>query len=63
VYPSSVDVVASLGDSITAGFGIMGREGFLDEFRGESFPIGGDLNQITIFNFFKHYNPSKKLFF
>eukprot|EP01091_Cochliopodium_minus_P017130 TRINITY_DN6622_c0_g1_i1.p1 TRINITY_DN6622_c0_g1~~TRINITY_DN6622_c0_g1_i1.p1 ORF type:complete len:351 (-),score=87.56 TRINITY_DN6622_c0_g1_i1:35-1087(-) len=58
VYPSSIDVVANLGDSITAGFGIEGRKGYLDEFRGMSFPIGGDENQTTVFNFIKHYNPN-----
>ena len=32
----------ALGDSITAGFGAMGREGFLDEYRGIPGAIGGD---------------------
>ena len=32
----------ALGDSITAGFGAMGREGLLDEYRGIPGAIGGD---------------------
>jgi hypothetical protein len=34
--------VLALGDSITAAFGVMGRGGYLQEFRGLSGPIGGD---------------------
>eukprot|EP01121_Diplochlamys_sp_Union-15-3_P015351 TRINITY_DN5058_c0_g1_i1.p1 TRINITY_DN5058_c0_g1~~TRINITY_DN5058_c0_g1_i1.p1 ORF type:complete len:300 (-),score=32.57 TRINITY_DN5058_c0_g1_i1:15-914(-) len=47
-----------MGDSITAGFGLNGAEGFLDEFRGQSFPIGGDVGAPTVFNFIKHFNPN-----
>jgi phospholipase B1 len=36
----------------------MGREGFLDEFRGQSSPIGGDPGAITFANFLRHFNPN-----
>jgi len=47
-----------LGDSITAGFGIKGKEGLFEEFRGLSGSIGGDKNAITVANFFKHFVPN-----
>jgi len=55
--PQNVDVIMTLGDSITAAFGVMGREGKLNEFRGQSCLIGGDEGAITLSNFIKHYNP------
>jgi phospholipase B1 len=47
----------SLGDSITAGFGIMGTQGDMNEFRGKSWNIGGDQNATTLANFLRHYTP------
>ena len=49
-----------IGDSITAGFGLMGIDGLdtLMEWRGKSFAIGGDPDQITLANFFGHYSPN-----
>ena len=32
----------AIGDSITAAFGLEGIEGGLDEFRGQSWSVGGD---------------------
>lgn len=55
--PSDIKVVMTLGDSITAGFGIMGKEGKLNEYRGLSWDIGGDANATTLANFFQYYNP------
>ncbi|ELR25684.1 phospholipase, putative [Acanthamoeba castellanii str. Neff] len=65
--PSDIKVVMALGDSITAGFGIMGRDvpDILDEYRGlrhlaahAPAPIGGDDGAITMANFFRHYSPN-----
>jgi hypothetical protein len=36
----------------------MGWEGGLDEYRGQSWCIGGDPNATTLFNFLKTYNSS-----
>eukprot|EP00026_Physarum_polycephalum_P011494 Phypoly_transcript_11724.p1 GENE.Phypoly_transcript_11724~~Phypoly_transcript_11724.p1 ORF type:complete len:362 (-),score=46.64 Phypoly_transcript_11724:105-1031(-) len=46
-----------MGDSITAGFGIRGAAGGLNESRGLSATIGGDPNAITLFNFLQFYSP------
>jgi len=53
-----VDVMLALGDSITAGFGIMGRAGLLNEYRGLSWSIGADKNATTLPNYVKRYNPN-----
>jgi phospholipase B1 len=58
LHPNNINVVMALGDSITAGFGLGGREGLFEEFRGQSWSIGGDPGAITLFNFFKHFNPN-----
>jgi len=58
LHPNDIKVVMTLGDSITAGFGIMGRQGALNEFRGLSWNIGGDPNATTIANFLKVFNPN-----
>jgi len=59
LHPNDIKVVMALGDSITAGFGLMGLDGLLtlDEFRGYSYAMGGDTDQITLANFFAHYTP------
>ena len=48
----------ALGESITAAFGLEGIEGGLDEFRGQSWSIGGDDGATTLPNFFKYYTPN-----
>jgi phospholipase B1 len=61
VLPRSQDikVVMAMGDSMTAGFAIMGRStiSLLDEWRGLSGFVGGDPGAITLPNFFQHYSP------
>ncbi|KAG0743573.1 hypothetical protein G6F62_004488 [Rhizopus arrhizus] len=63
-----IQIIAALGDSIMAGFGMMGVNngeggtGILNfssvlEFRGSSYGIGGDTDAVTLANFAKHYNP------
>jgi phospholipase B1 len=47
----------SLGDSITAAFGLMGLTGTIEEYRGQSWCIGADPNATTLFNFFKTFTP------
>lgn len=56
--PDDIKVVMTLGDSITAGFGIMGASGKLNEYRGLSWAIGGDANATTLANFFQYYTPT-----
>jgi len=55
--PNNIKVVMSLGDSVTAGFGIEGAEGGINEYRGLSFSIGGDPNATTLANFLRYYSP------
>ncbi len=55
---NNIEVIMALGDSITAGFGIKGTAGLLNEYRGRSWSIGGDPYQITLPNFIKYYQPS-----
>lgn len=59
--PQDIKVVMALGDSITAGFGMMGRHGDLfedlQEYRGQSWCIGGDANASTIGSFLRFYSP------
>lgn len=58
LHPNDIRVVMALGDSITAGFGLMGLKGGAEEYRGQSWSIGGDSNATTFFNFLKTYNSS-----
>ena len=51
-------MVAALGDSITAGFGIDGFWGSFTENRGKSWAMGGDDNVTSIANFLRRYSPS-----
>ncbi|OAC98737.1 hypothetical protein MUCCIDRAFT_114978 [Mucor lusitanicus CBS 277.49] len=63
-----IKVVGALGDSITAGFGIMGFDTTINpiiaalnsynEYRGLSYSIGGDEDAFTIPNYVKHYQSS-----
>jgi len=55
--PSDIKVVLALGDSLTAGFGIDGKPGGVNEFRGASYSIGGDANATTMPNFIRAFNP------
>ena len=36
----------------------MGRDGGVEEYRGQSWCIGGDPGAITLFNYLKYYNSS-----
>ncbi len=59
--PSDVDVVAAMGDSITAAFGAKSRNilEIFCEFRGISWSIGGDktlADVVTLPNILKEYN-------
>ncbi|KAI7871370.1 uncharacterized protein EV154DRAFT_431606 [Mucor mucedo] len=63
-----IKVVGALGDSITAGFGILSIDksdpslvNMLDvfkEYRGLSYSIGGEEGAFTIPNYVKHYQPN-----
>lgn len=63
-----IKVIGAIGDSITAGFGIMGFDTTIDpiiatlnsynEYRGLSYSIGGDQDAFTIPNYVKHYQPN-----
>jgi len=53
--PDDVNVVMALGDSITAAFGLQGASGELNEYRGQSWAIGGDSGATTLPNFFNHF--------
>lgn len=55
---TDINVFMALGDSITAGFGIVGN---LEENRGLSFSIGGDEYALTLPNLFKKYTNSNKI--
>lgn len=58
LHPNDIKVIMTLGDSITAGFGIEGAKGGLNEYRGLSWSIGGDNNATTLANFLQTYNPN-----
>ncbi|KAI9478661.1 MAG: hypothetical protein EXX96DRAFT_571769 [Benjaminiella poitrasii] len=60
-----IKIVGALGDSIMAGFGMMGVDyegsgiiniSLVSEYRGDSYAIGGDTGAITLANFMKRYN-------
>eukprot|EP01013_Petalomonas_cantuscygni_P029833 TRINITY_DN55719_c0_g1_i1.p1 TRINITY_DN55719_c0_g1~~TRINITY_DN55719_c0_g1_i1.p1 ORF type:complete len:430 (-),score=70.54 TRINITY_DN55719_c0_g1_i1:364-1593(-) len=62
LFPGDIDVVAALGDSITAGFGAKASNilGIMTEYRGVSWSVGGDEtveSRITVPNILKFYNP------
>ncbi|ORZ13271.1 hypothetical protein BCR42DRAFT_330935 [Absidia repens] len=63
--PDDIKVLGALGDSIMAGYVMMGVSSSLDpnalvEFRGQSYAIGADSDAITLANFMNHYQPAKK---
>lgn len=51
-------MIAALGDSITAGFGIDGFWGSFTEDRGKSWAMGGDANVSSLASFIRRYSPS-----
>ena len=60
--PGDIDVIAALGDSLTAGNGALAVDilQFLIEFKGVSWSIGGQANFrkfLTLPNILKEYNP------
>jgi hypothetical protein len=60
--PGDIDIVAAIGDSLTAGNGGLATESLqvLVESKGVSFPIGGDKTwreYLTIPNILKEFNP------
>jgi len=60
--PSNISCFGVLGDSISAGFSLESHSIFKDliEYRGKSFPIGGEKDFRTIPNIFSKYNSPKK---
>jgi len=63
LQPGDIDVVAAIGDSITAGTGALGRNIFQlrNEYRGVSFSIGGKetwQKYTTLPNIMKNFNPN-----
>ncbi|KAI9477877.1 MAG: hypothetical protein EXX96DRAFT_229104 [Benjaminiella poitrasii] len=63
------NIVGALGDSIMAGFAMMGVDyegsgalnlSLVSEYRGNSYAIGGDSGAVTLANFIKKYNPDVK---
>ncbi|CAO0790875.1 unnamed protein product [Mucor circinelloides] len=59
-------IVGALGDSIMAGFAMMGVDyegagilnlSLVSEYRGNSYAIGGDTGAVTLSNFIKKYQP------
>ncbi|KAI9259803.1 SGNH hydrolase-type esterase domain-containing protein [Helicostylum pulchrum] len=65
-----IKIIGALGDSIMAGFAMMGLDyeagsgalnlSLISEYRGNSYAIGGDTNAVTLANFMKKYNPTVK---
>lgn len=60
--PSDISCFGVLGDSVSAGFSLESHSIFRDlfEYRGKSFPIGGENNFRTIPNLFSQYGSQKK---
>ena len=60
LHPQDFKISMAMGDSITAAFGAMGRQGLthdLLEWRGWSFSAGGASNASTLGTFLRHYSP------
>jgi len=65
--PADIDVIATIGDSVAAGFGALARNifGIFTEYRGHAFSVGGktDYNDfLTVANIIRLYNPNVKGF-
>lgn len=61
--PGDIDIIAAIGDSLTAGNGGLATESLhvLVESKGVSFPIGGDRTwreYLTVPNILKEFNPN-----
>eukprot|EP00731_Ephydatia_muelleri_P026765 Em0018g865a len=60
--PQDIKVVMALGDSVTAGFGLMGSQGSLvgdvQEYRGQAWSMGSDANASTVATFLRFYTPA-----
>ena len=60
LHAGDIKVIMAMGDSITAGFGMMGAHGNIEkdllEYRGQSWLIGADNDAQTLATFFKNYN-------
>lgn len=61
--PGDIKVIAAMGDSLTAGFGMLAKNPvqLLTEWRGRSWSIGGDETLdtiVTLPNLFRKYNPN-----
>jgi len=61
--PGDIKVIAAMGDSLTAGFGMLAKTPLqlLTEWRGRSWSIGGDESLdtvVTLPNLFRKYNPN-----
>lgn len=54
---TDIKVVASIGDSLTAGFGINGVIGGLQEYVGNNWATGFNDNVYSLANFIQHYSP------
>ncbi|KAI9268039.1 hypothetical protein BDA99DRAFT_535558 [Phascolomyces articulosus] len=62
VRADDIKVIAAMGDSIMAGFGMMGSSSIIDtssfrEYRGQSYGIGGDSDAQTMATFTRHFSP------
>ncbi len=62
LYPSDISCFGVLGDSVSAGFSLESHSIFKDlfEYRGKSFPIGGEKDFRTIPNIFTQFGSQKK---
>lgn len=56
--PNNIKVIMTLGDSITAAFGVHGAGAGLQEARGQSWSIGFDAGAITMGNMLKYFSPN-----
>ena len=54
LHPGNVGALMALGDSITAGFGMLGVEPL--EFRGDVYSTGGNRGAKTLLQYVHHYN-------
>jgi phospholipase B1 len=59
LLPGDIDLVAAIGDSLTAAFGADATSviNLFNDFRASSFPIGGSGSINTLPNFLLNYNP------
>jgi len=62
LHPSDIQCFGVIGDSVSAGFSLESHSIFKDlyEYRGKSFPIGGEEGYRTLPNIFSQYGSPKK---